>query len=358
MLIACGGTGGHLFPGIAVGEVLSARGHEVTLLISEKKIDSIAASGHKDLHFEKMPFLAMPKPWSPKMISFLTGLWKGMSQCRKIIRNNDVSVVLGMGGFTSFAPLYAGKKEQRRTLIHESNAIPGKANKLNARYADTVLCGLEACKEFFPQHPDVRVVGTPVRSSMRTTSQEDPYEFFKLDKNKKTLLIMGGSQGARGVNRVVGMTLEQFEHMGIQVLHIAGPTDYEEVRDVYAKNPLLPQHVAAFCHRMDLAYRVADLAIARSGASSMSELAYFGVPSLLVPYPFAADDHQTRNAEVFSSTGAARLLTEKELNADVLADAVRDILMNPQKTAEMKRAANQMAVRNSAEKIADLIIKE
>lgn len=330
----------------------------MTLLISEKKIDSIAASGHKDLRFEKMPFLAMPKPWSPKMPSFLFGLWKGMSQCRKIIRENDVRVVLGMGGFTSFAPLYAGKKEKCRTLIHESNAIPGKANKLNARYADTVLCGLDACKEFFPKHTDVRVVGTPIRSSMRTASKEDPYDFFKLDRNKKTLLIMGGSQGARGVNRVVGMTLEQFERMGIQVLHIAGPTDYEEVRDVYAKNPTLPQHVAAFCHRMDMAYRVADLAIARSGASSMSELAYFNVPSLLVPYPYAADDHQTRNAEVFDKTGAARMLPEASLNADILADAVRDILLDPKKTEAMKRAAGQMAVRDSAEKIASLIIKD
>lgn len=358
VLIACGGTGGHLFPGIAVGEVLTARGHKVTLLISEKKIDSIAASGHKELHFEKMPFLAMPRPWSPKMISFLLGLWKGMAQCRKIIRQNDVSVVLGMGGFTSFAPLYAGKKEKCRTLIHESNAIPGKANKLNARYADTVLCGLDACKAHFGQHADVRIVGTPIRSAMRTASKEDPHEFFKLDKSKKTLLIMGGSQGARGVNRVVGMALEQFEKMGIQLLHIAGPTDYEEVRDVYAKHPLLPQHVAAFCHRMDMAYRVADLAIARSGASSMSELAYFGVPSLLVPYPFAAEDHQTRNAEVFDQAGAARLLSEKTLNADTLADAVRDILMNPQTADAMKRAANKVAVRDSAEKIAKLIESE
>lgn len=358
VLIACGGTGGHLFPGIAVAEVLSARGHDVTLLISEKKIDSIAASGHKDLRFEKMPFLAMPKPWSPKMIGFLSGLWKGMKQCRKIIQDHQVSVVIGMGGFTSFAPLYAGRKEKCRTLIHESNAIPGKANRLNARYADTVLCGLDACKAHFPKHGDVRVVGTPIRSSMRQTSKEDPHAFFKLDPKKKTLLIMGGSQGARGVNRVVGMALEQFEKMGIQVLHIAGPTDYEEVRDVYAKHPLLPQHVAAFCHRMDLAYRAADLAIARSGASSMSELAYFGVPSLLVPYPFAAEDHQTRNAEIFDKAGASKMLIEKDLNADTLADAVRGILTKSKKSEEMKRAANKIAVRNSAEKIADMIVKE
>jgi len=358
VLIACGGTGGHLFPGIAVAEVLSARGHDVTLLISEKKIDSIAASGHKDLRFEKMPFLAMPKPWSPKMIGFLSGLWKGMKQCQKIIRDREVDVVLGMGGFTSFAPLYAGRKEKCRTLIHESNAIPGKANRLNARYADIVLCGLEACKAHFPKHGDVRVVGTPIRSNMRQTTKENAHDFFKLDPMKKTLLIMGGSQGARGVNRVVGMALEQFEKMGIQLLHIAGPTDYEEVRDVYAKHPMLPQHVAAFCHRMDLAYRAADLAIARSGASSMSELAYFGVPSLLVPYPFAAEDHQTRNAEIFDKAGAAKLLVEKDLNADILADVVRSILTNNKKSEEMKRAANKVAMRNSAEKIADLVVKE
>jgi UDP-N-acetylglucosamine--N-acetylmuramyl-(pentapeptide) pyrophosphoryl-undecaprenol N-acetylglucosamine transferase len=357
VLIACGGTGGHLFPGIAVGEVLASRGHDVTLLISEKKIDTLAASGHKDLRFEKMPFLAMPKPWSPKMIGFLKGLWQGTKACRKLIRDRDVKVVLGMGGFTSFAPLYAGRKEGCRTLIHESNAIPGKANRLNARYSDIVLCGLEACEAHFPKHGDVRVVGTPIRSSMKHQNGDDPREFFKLDKDKRTLLIMGGSQGARGVNRAVGMALDQFEKMGIQVLHIAGPTDYEEVRDVYAKVPLLKQHVAAFCHRMDLAYRVADLAVARSGASSMSELAYFGVPSLLVPYPYAADDHQTRNAEIFDRAGAGRLMKESEMNADTLADAVREIFDDPRRAGEMKKAAQQLAVKNSAEKIADLLVK-
>jgi UDP-N-acetylglucosamine--N-acetylmuramyl-(pentapeptide) pyrophosphoryl-undecaprenol N-acetylglucosamine transferase len=358
VLIACGGTGGHLFPGIAVGEVLASRGHDVTLLISEKKIDSLAASGHKELRFEKMPFLAMPRPWSPKMIGFLKGLWQGTKACRKIIRDHDVKVVLGMGGFTSFAPLYAGRKEGCRTLIHESNAIPGKANRLNARFSDIVLCGLEACKAHFPKHGDVRVGGTPIRSSMKQQNGDDPRAFFKLDKDKRTLLVMGGSQGARGVNRAVGQALEQFEKMGIQVLHIAGPGDYEEVRDVYAKIPMLKQHVAAFCHRMDLAYRAADLAIARSGASSMSELAYFGVPSLLVPYPHAAEDHQTRNAEIFDKAGAGRLIKESDLSADALADAVRGIINDPRKADDMKKAAQKLAVTDSAEKIADLIVKE
>lgn len=124
---------------------------------------------------------------------------------------------------------------------------------------------------------------------------------------------------------------------------------------MYAGHPTLRQHVAAFCHRMDLAYRIADLAIARSGASSMSELAHFGVPSLLVPYPFAADDHQTRNAEVFERAGAALLLPEQGLNAEVLAGAVRGILDDPAKSAAMKQAAAGLAARDAAERIADLV---
>ena len=225
VIIACGGTGGHLFPGIAVGETLSARGHDVTLLISEKKIDSLAASGHADLHFEKMPFQAMPRPWSPKMLPFLIGLWKGLHQCRALIKKHNATVVLGMGGFTSLIPLVAGRKEKCKTLIHESNAIPGKSNKLNARFCNIVLCGLEACKPLFQKNPDVRVVGTPVRTSMTRPVTEDAHAFFKLDKKRKTLLIMGGSQGARGINRAVGTALRELFERGIQILHITGPGD-------------------------------------------------------------------------------------------------------------------------------------
>lgn len=355
VLIACGGTGGHLFPGIAIGETLSAGGHDVTLLISEKKIDSLAASGHAHLRFERMPFITMPKPWSLRMISFAAGMWKGLQRCRELIRRHDIQVVLGMGGFTSLAPILAGRQEKCRTLVHDSNAVPGRANRLTARFCDSVLVGVDACKAHFPKHTDVRVVGTPIRGSLRQPSKESPHEFFKLDKNKKTLLVIGGSQGARGVNRVVCMALDQLEKLGIQVLHIAGPTDYEEVRDAYARHPLLTQHVAAFCHRMELAYQIADVAIARSGASTLTELAWFGVPSILVPYPFAADDHQTKNAEIFAQAGAATVLPQATINAANLVDAIRDILTNDRTARTMKAAAQKLAVRDAAERIAEIV---
>jgi UDP-N-acetylglucosamine--N-acetylmuramyl-(pentapeptide) pyrophosphoryl-undecaprenol N-acetylglucosamine transferase len=354
VLIACGGTGGHLFPGIAVGEVLSARGHDVTLLISEKKIDSLAASGHRGLTFEKMPFLAMPRPWSPKMFPFLTGLWRGTRNCQQLIRKNATRVVLGMGGFTSLAPLVAGRREKCKTLIHESNAVPGKANRLNAKFCDIVLCGLSACTGHF-KHKDIRTVGTPVRSSMRQPITANAHEFFHLDPSKKTLLVMGGSQGARGVNRAVLTALPELAAADVQILHITGPADFQEVKDQYAKVDLLRAEVIAFCHQMELAYTVADLAIARSGASSMTELAYFGVPSLLVPYPSAADDHQTRNAEIFDRAGAARLIPESQLNATSLLAAVRELLLDTPSAHRMSAAASQLAVRDSAEVIATIV---
>jgi UDP-N-acetylglucosamine--N-acetylmuramyl-(pentapeptide) pyrophosphoryl-undecaprenol N-acetylglucosamine transferase len=355
-IIACGGTGGHLFPGIAVGEVLTARGHTVTLLISEKKIDSLASSGHPSLKFEKMPFLAMPRIYSPQMLPFLMGLWRGKKHCQQLIRNNQAQVVLGMGGFTSLAPLVAGRKEKARTLIHESNAIPGKANRLNARFCDVVLTGLQACNPYF-KHKDIRTVGTPVRSSMRQKiNLKEAYDFFKLNPKKKTLLVMGGSQGARGVNRAIAATLPQLDELGVQILHITGPAEYQTVRDEYAKHKQLNAQVLAFCHRMELAYTVADLAIARSGASSMTELAYFGLPSILVPYPHAADDHQTKNAEIFAKTGAALLITEDNLSPQVLASEVIKILDHKlPHHKKMKVAATKMAVRNSAEVIAAII---
>jgi UDP-N-acetylglucosamine--N-acetylmuramyl-(pentapeptide) pyrophosphoryl-undecaprenol N-acetylglucosamine transferase len=359
VLIACGGTGGHLFPGIAVGEVLQSRGHEVTLLISEKKIDALAASGHSALKFEKMPFLAMPKPWSPQMPSFLLGVWRGLQQCKTLIRKHDTTAVLGMGGFTSFAPVLAGRQCKTRTLIHDSNAVPGKANKLTARFCDTILLGFEECGACFPPEKPKRVVGTPVRGALLKAakdSAEDPFKFFGLSRERKTLLVVGGSQGARGVNNAVAEALDELDALGIQILHISGPDDYQAMSDAYATKPIKQRaHVAAFCHRMELAYRVADVAVARSGASTLAELAAFGVPSVLVPYPFAADDHQTKNAAIFEKAGAGVRVPQPELSPQKLSDLMRQILNQDSKRTAMQAAAKKMAHLDAADKIADAI---
>lgn len=358
-LIACGGTGGHLFPGIAVAEILKGRGHEVTLLISEKKIDALAASNHNTLTFEKMPFLAMPKPWSPKMAGFMLGVWNGLKRCKDLIRKHHTSAVLGMGGFTSFAPVLAGKQCKVKTFIHDSNAIPGKANKLTARFCDEILLGFEECGQYFSEKKAKRTVGTPVRSALlwsATETSEDPYAFFNLNKDLPTLLVIGGSQGARGINNAVAHSLDQLDAIGVQILHITGPGDYQEMRDAYAPKEIrLRSHVAAFCHRMDLAYRVADVALARSGASTLAELATFGVPSILVPYPYAADDHQTKNAAIFDKAGAGMMIKETDLSPEELTEQVRRLIQDKEHHDKMEAAARGMAHPKAAVAIADAL---
>ena len=165
-VIACGGTGGHLFPGLAVAEVLRARGHEVMLFVSEKEIDALALSGRSEFRFHQLPTIGLPSPFSPAILGFLRRFNESLSLCRGIYRKFKPHVVLGMGGFTSTAPVLAGKMRGIPTFIHESNAIPGKANRLTARMVRAVLLGFKECAPFFPK-VRTEVTGTPIRKELQ-----------------------------------------------------------------------------------------------------------------------------------------------------------------------------------------------
>lgn len=313
VIIACGGTGGHLFPGIAVAQELRSRGHEVLLLISEKKVDATASEKYCDLRFETVPAIAKPSTFSPKMLGFLWRLRKTIRHCRKILDREKADVVLGMGGFTSFPPVYAGSKMGLRTYIHDSNAIPGRSNRLTARRCTAVLVGMKEAAGYFPGLPVVHT-GTPVRQELtKLPSRDEACASFRLDPAKRTLLVMGGSQGARSLNTVV---VEGTIGTGWQVLHLTGQDDFERVTQEVGDR--VGYRVMAFCSEMGSALAAADFCLARSGASSLTELSHAGLPALMVPYPYAADDHQTANARVYERAGAAFLQTQDEVTAEKL----------------------------------------
>ncbi|MFK5922303.1 MAG: undecaprenyldiphospho-muramoylpentapeptide beta-N-acetylglucosaminyltransferase [Verrucomicrobiota bacterium] len=354
IVIACGGTGGHLFPGIAVAEVCQRRGHEILLLISEKKIDSLAVEGYEHLNFERVRSVPMPKLLSLAMVPFafrsLAGLWR----CRGILKRFDASVVMGMGGFTSTIPLMAGRLRSCRTLVHESNAIPGRANRLNAKFSDLVLLGLEACADHFDEGK-TQVVGTPLRPELHQHPQRaQARQHFALEKDKKTVLVMGGSQGARGINMMVSQALPQYVKAGVQLLHIAGVDDVEMVEEAYAEVDGAGC-VVKFCSEMGLAYAAADVALCRSGASSLAELAAFGLPSVLIPYPYAAEDHQTKNAQIYERGGAALLYQQGDLDAGKLAQVLIDLLDDDERLAKMADKMNSFAMMDAAERVADAV---
>ncbi len=352
ILIACGGTGGHLFPGIAVGEALRARGHEVMLLISEKKVDSEASAKYQHLHFKTVPAVAKPPTLSPRMLPFLWKLWGSIQQCKKIIREFQADAVLGMGGFTSLPPVYAGHQLGLKTFVHDSNARPGRANVMTSRFCTRVFLGLDAAKAFFPNRETI-TTGTPVRPEiMNLPSREEAAARFGLDPARATIVVTGGSQGARRLNELSAQAAANLPP-AMQVLHIAGAADFERVSEI-AKGREGYQ-VLGFCDQMPSAYALADLIIARSGASSLTEIAIAGHPSILVPYPYAADDHQTRNAEVFDQAGAGKLIQERDLDAEKLASLAISILQDLPTRERMAKAASSLAIPDAADRVCTAI---
>jgi UDP-N-acetylglucosamine--N-acetylmuramyl-(pentapeptide) pyrophosphoryl-undecaprenol N-acetylglucosamine transferase len=348
ILIACGGTGGHLFPGIAVGEALRARGHEVMLLISEKKVDSEASAKYKHLTFKTVPAVAKPATLSPKMLPFLWKLWGSIRQCKRVIREFGADAVIGMGGFTSLPPVYAGHKLGLKTFVHDSNARPGRANVMTSRFCTQVFIGLEPAKAFFPNRETV-LTGTPVRPEITNLpSREDAAALFGLDPEKPVIVVTGGSQGAKRLNELCAQAAASLPAQ-TQVLHIAGALDFARVSEITQGRE--GYKVLGFCDQMPSAYAIADLVIARSGASSLTEIAIAGHPSILVPYPYAADDHQTRNAEVFDSAGAGKLVQERDLDAEKLAALATSILQDLPTYKRMAKAARALAVPDAADRV-------
>jgi UDP-N-acetylglucosamine--N-acetylmuramyl-(pentapeptide) pyrophosphoryl-undecaprenol N-acetylglucosamine transferase len=352
--IACGGTGGHLFPGLAIAEILRGRGHEVLLLISEKQIDAIAVRDRTDFEVKKIASIGMPSIWSPQIFPFAAKFVSGFLTCLNLFRSWHPSAVLGMGGFTSTAPILAGRLLETPTFIHESNAIPGKANRINAKLADTVLLGFEECGKYFPAKP-IQVTGTPIRTSLRgTVDRETAQQNLRLKPGLQTVAVFGGSQGAHGINEAVVAALHHFAMKPVQFIHLTGREDHQFVYDRYRQEGI-PAFVAAFHYQMEDVYGAADLIIARSGAASLSEISYFGLPTILIPYPFATDNHQALNAAIYSRSNAAAVLEGAEANGEKLANLIDALLSDPKRRRMMGEQMRALAITDAATKIAELL---
>lgn len=356
VVIACGGTGGHLFPGLAVAETLKQRGHEILLIVSEKSIDSIALKAHPEFRAEKLPSIGMPSVLSPAFVRFLRRSWESLGHCRDVYRRFRPSAVLGMGGFTSTAPLLAGRMQKLPTFIHESNAIPGRANKLAAKFVTKALLGFGACGQYF-EGKSYAVTGTPVRKNLGgAIPRDEALTALKLDPSRKTLLVMGGSQGAAGLNQAIFKCAPLWVDQPVQIIHLTGDRDDRLAAANYQREHL-PHYVAPFHHKMEEVYSAADLVISRAGASSLSELSQFGLPSILVPYPYATDDHQTANANVFIEAGAAELVQESKIAPDSFGVLVTNLLTNDRRREQMAAAARAILPHDAAGNVADEVEK-
>ncbi len=373
VMIACGGTGGHLFPGLAVAEALRTRRHQVRLLVSEKAVDQTALapltnSSDRSAQIAVQTVPAVGYEGSSRWIRFCSRLAKATHGCAVACNEFEPDVVLGMGGFTSVPALFAARWFRRRgtaTLIHESNAVPGKANCWAGHFADGVAVGVADCARFFRRQP-VTVTGTPIRAALRERSRQrgmaDARERLGLRPGRWTVLVAGGSQGAHAINDAIAGALPWLNERRetVQFVHLSGPRDEQFVRESYEKNGLAA-NVMSFCDQMELAYSTADVVVARSGAATLAEIAAFGLPSILIPYPHAAGNHQWHNARVFERADAARIVEQPQLNGSSgptgqrLATLIADLLDDEPGRRWMTEAARALAVDDATERMATLV---
>jgi UDP-N-acetylglucosamine--N-acetylmuramyl-(pentapeptide) pyrophosphoryl-undecaprenol N-acetylglucosamine transferase len=347
--LACGGTGGHLFPGLAVAEVLQHCGCEIALLVSQKDVDQEAVKSALAMRVLTLPAVALQnRGWS----SFLRGSWQSYRSCRKSFAELRPLAVLAMGGFTSAPPVLAGKRLGAATFLHESNSVPGRANRWLSPWVDEVFIGFpSASRRLYNQ--TIRCVGTPVRSQFKPSDSAPARMALGLDPQRPVLLVMGGSQGATGINRLMqgAIPLLTAGAPALQYLHLTGTEDGPKLQAAYAAHQARAV-VRPFLTEMDLALGAATVAVNRAGASSLAELAAMRLPALLVPYPHATDNHQFHNARALVESGAALMLDQTTARPDELASAVFHLLADASARAAMQQALQQWYSPNAAEEMA------
>jgi len=334
--IACGGTGGHLFPGLAVGQELRQRGCFVTLMVSPKDVDQQAIQSITGMGIVTLPAVGLSRSGFPR---FLSGLLRSYRLATACFAQRPPQVVLAMGGYISAPPIIAGKRFGAKTFLHESNSIPGRANRWLARWVDGAFVYFPPTAEMLAARR-VEVVGMPVRPQfLEPTSAGAARAAMGLDPEAPVLLVMGGSQGARKVNELVLGVAPQLRRAipNLQFVHLTGGHDLESVRARY-KELNLPAMVHSFWSEMGLALAAADVAVSRAGASSLAELAARQLPAVLIPYPAAANNHQYYNARAFVQSGAARMLPQDSATPEALAEEIMELIRNPLKRSAMQSA--------------------
>lgn len=367
--IACGGTGGHLFPGLAVAGRLKARGCDVALLISPKDVDRQAVKSAPGMDVFTLPALALQ---NGNYFAFAGAFAKSFFASRKIFNQRRPVAVLAMGGFTSAAPAFAAKDMGIKAFLHESNTIPGRANRMLSRFVDGAFVGFpEAARRLKTRR--VTTTGTPVRPQFQPQDAAKCRAALGLDPDIPAILVVGGSQGAHGLNEMILSTLPALAERGrparessarqdradepsaLQFLHLTGAKDFEKVKAAYAAQGLKAV-VKPFLAEMDLALGAATAAVSRAGASSLAEIAAVRLPALLVPFPAAADNHQFFNASAFERTGAAKLLEQKKAAPERVAEILSELVENAVARAGIQNALAQWHEPRAAERIADAIL--
>lgn len=351
--VACGGTGGHVFPGLATARELLSRGHEVTLWLTGRDTEE-AARKEWDGPVVQVPAKGFSSGVPLRFLQTAGKLANAVWRCRAAMRAARPDVLLAMGSYASVGPCGAARWLGVPIVLHEGNVIPGRAVRLFARRAAAVAAGFEETR-FHLHRVQLSVVGIPLRAELTEAARGLPPRDAAVHSPFR-LLVVGGSMGAHRLNEVTVEALTRIQAAGLHfsVTHLTGPNDESDVRAAYAAAGV-PAEVIAFTTYMAPLYHAADLAICRAGASTCAELAFFGLPALFVPYPTAALDHQTANAHALEKRGTADVVAESALTPEWLEAYLAQSARKPERLARLREAALHSGVKDGTAALASLV---
>ena len=353
--LAGGGTGGHLFPGLAVAEALLRLDPQarITFFTTTRPLDRELLCRTACAQIEQPVRPLTLRPWM--LPRFLLAWRRSVAAARVWLKQNRPRAVLGLGGYAAGPPVVAARSLGLRTAILNPDAIPGRANRYLSRHADLVVLQWEVSRRHFSARANCQTLGCPIRSTFASAEGPAGRQHFGLDARRPVLLVTGASQGARTVNQAVQHAWPEFwaAHRDWQLVHLTGPTDEEHTRAAYDAAGA-PARVLAFTHQMHLAIAAADIVVARAGASTLAELTALGKPAILLPYPYHRDRHQHANAQVLVEAGAAIVIEDRkspEANAKPLRAAL-ETLADKAVRGRMAAAARKLGRPSAAQDVA------
>lgn len=330
-IISGGGTGGHVFPAIAIANQIKKElpDAEILFIGAKNKMEMIKVP-EAGYPIEGLEIYGISRNLSPK------GILKNLQlpyvliiayqKAKKIIRNFKPDVVIGVGGFASAPALRAAITLKIPTVIQEQNSYPGVTNKALAKGVKKIFVAYDGLEKYFPKNKIVKA-GNPVRAEILniTKKSEEAYQYFGFSKEKKTILVVGGSLGARTINQCLAADIEHFEKLGIQLLWQTGELFFKTLSPELKAKQSDTLKIVAFIKRMDYAYSIADYIVSRAGALAIAELTLVGTPTILVPFPYAAEDHQTKNGAALADHGAAIMIPDQEAHLNLVTSLMNMI---------------------------------
>jgi UDP-N-acetylglucosamine--N-acetylmuramyl-(pentapeptide) pyrophosphoryl-undecaprenol N-acetylglucosamine transferase len=353
VLIAGGGTGGHLFPGIALAEEVATRHprNDVVFVGTNRGLEArvVPAAGFK---FEAITSRGLKGMGLVKLVLGLLTLPISLFESWRILMRTKPDVVVGVGGYSSGPVVLTAWMMRVPTAVQEQNALPGLTNRILGRFVKAVFLAFEEAVAFFPAGK-THVVGNPIRRKLM-----ENFLRSKIQHDRFSILVFGGSLGARGIN---SRMRDALDHLGdlkdqLHFVHQTGKNDVEEVRKAYADRGFEAQ-VVEFIDDMSEAYARSELVICRAGATTVAELTVCKKASILIPFPFATDDHQAVNARALVSAGAALMFREAELDGAKLAAEIRELSKDPQRLKKMEKAAGLLGRPEASKELADVLVK-